>query len=146
MSSLTLTRRITFSAAHRYGRPEWSDAVNAAAFGGTSLRDVHDHLYVCDVTVGGTVDESTGMLVDLRVLDSVLQTEVVDRFNGRTLNRDISQFADGKQIPTGENLARLIAALVQGALEEQGDLRIAVTTVTVAEDPTLSVTWRASHG
>ena len=146
MSTLTLTRRITFSATHRYGRPEWSEARNAEAFGTQSLREFHEHSYVCDVTVGGTVDEFTGLLVDLRVLDHVLDTEVVGRFNGRTLNRDIPQFADGKQVPTGENLASLVAALVQGALDRQSGPRVVVSAVTVAEDPALSVTWRASDG
>ena len=144
MSTLTLTRRIAFSAVHRYGRADWSEARNAEAFGETSLREFHEHSYVCDVTVAGTVDQSTGMLVDLRVLDRVLQVSIVDRFNGRTLNRDIPQFADGKQVPTCENLASLIAALVQSALDEQRGARVVVTAVTVAENPTLSATWRAS--
>ena len=129
---------------HRYGRADWSETRNAEAFGETFLREFHEHSYVCDVTVGGTVDDSTGMLVDLRVLDRVLEVSIVDRFNGRTLNRDIPQFADGNQVPTGENLASLIAALVQSALDEQGGARVVVTAVTVAENPTLSVTWRAS--
>ena len=30
---VTLTRRVTFAAAHRYHRPEWTEAQNRAVFG-----------------------------------------------------------------------------------------------------------------
>jgi 6-pyruvoyltetrahydropterin/6-carboxytetrahydropterin synthase len=50
----------------------------------------------------------------------------------------VSEFADGKLIPTGENLALFIAESVQNALGAAA----VVTSVTVAEDATLSATWR----
>ncbi len=78
------------------------------------------------------------MIVDLRELDRAVRTEVVERFDHRNLNTDVAEFAEGKQIPTGENLARLIAVNVQRALGS----RATVTQVTVAEDATLSATWR----
>jgi 6-pyruvoyltetrahydropterin/6-carboxytetrahydropterin synthase len=135
----SLTRRVTFSAAHRYRRPEWDDAKNEEVFGLCARRQYHGHTYTCDVTVSGPVDELTGMVVDLRVLDRVLRADVVERFDHRNLNTDIAEFGEGKQIPTGENLARLIAESVQRSL---GSLA-AVSAVTVAEDSTLSATWRA---
>jgi 6-pyruvoyltetrahydropterin/6-carboxytetrahydropterin synthase len=135
----SLTRRVTFSAAHRYRRPEWDDAKNEEVFGLCARKQYHGHTYTCDVTVSGPVDELTGMVVDLRVLDRVLRAEVVERFDHRNLNADIAEFGEGKQIPTGENLARLIAENVQRSL---GSLAT-VSVVTVAEDPTLSATWRA---
>ena len=140
MGAVSLTRRVTFSAAHRYRRPDWDDARNEAVFGACAREQYHGHTYACAVTVSGPVDESTGMLVDLRLFDQALRTEVVDRFDHRNLNIDVPEFADGRQIPTGENLAALIAAHVQRAL---GD-RPVVTEVTVAEDPTLSATWRVT--
>lgn len=137
---MSLTRRITFSAAHRYHRPEWDDAKNRAVFGDCARPEPHTHAYACDVTVSGPVDATTGMVVALDLLDRVLRTEVVERFDGRTLNASVPEFADGAQIPTCENLARLIASRVQRAL---GD-RPSVRTVTVAEDATLSATWSAA--
>ena len=136
----SLTRRVTFSAAHRYRRPEWDDAKNEAAFGLCARPEYHGHTYVCDVTVSGPVDATTGMIVDLRFLDAALTNEVMARFDHRNLNTEVPEFADGKQIPTGENLARLISARVQAAL----GARAAVTQVTVAEDAALSATWRAA--
>lgn len=138
MHSASLTRRVTFSATHRYRRPEWDDARNEEAFGSCSRREYHGHTYTCDVTVEGPLDETTGMVVDLRLLDRALDVEVVQRLDHRTLNVDVAEFAEGKQIPTGENLARLIATRVQLALGESAR----VAKVTVAEDATLSATWR----
>jgi len=133
----SLTRRVTFAAAHRYRRPEWDDARNEAVFGLCARPEYHGHSYVCDVTVGGPVDPATGMIVDLRVLDAALQREVMARFDHRNLNTDVAEFADGKLIPTGENLARLIAERVQAALGDAAR----VSSVTVAEDASLSATW-----
>lgn len=137
---VSLTRRVTFAAAHRYRRPDWDDEKNEAVFGLCARAAWHGHTYVCDVTVSGHVDDETGMILDLRALDRALNTEVVERFDHRNLNTDVAEFADGLLIPTGENLVRIIAARVQQALGS----RATVTQVTVAEDATLSATWRSA--
>jgi 6-pyruvoyl-tetrahydropterin synthase len=65
------------------------------------------------------------------------QREVRERFDHSNINLDVAEFADGRVVPTGENLARFIAERVQGALGTS----IQVTRVTVAEDATLSATY-----
>jgi 6-pyruvoyltetrahydropterin/6-carboxytetrahydropterin synthase len=138
----SLTRRVTFAAAHRYRRPEWSDERNAAVFGLCARPSFHGHSYVCDVTVAGPVDDVTGFVVDLGVLDRVLAVEVRERFDHRNINLDVPEFADGRLVPTGENLARFIAERVQAGLAIAGGERAPrVTRVVVAEDLTLSATW-----
>jgi 6-pyruvoyltetrahydropterin/6-carboxytetrahydropterin synthase len=133
-----LTRRVTFAAAHRYRRPEWSDERNAETFGLCARPSFHGHSYTCDVTVRGPIDETTGFCADLGVLDKVLQIEVRDRFDHRNINTDVPEFADGALVPTGENLARFIFRTVQTALGTHAT----VDSVTVAEDSTLSATYR----
>ncbi len=133
----TLTRRVTFAAAHRYRLAEWSDERNAATFGPCARPNYHGHSYVCDVTVTGNVDPTTGFVVDLGELDRALQAEVRDRFDHANINLDVPEFADGALVPTGENLARFICERVQGAIG--GAAR--VMRVTVAEDATLSATY-----
>ena len=135
-----LTRRVTFAAAHRYRRPEWDDARNEATFGLCARPSFHGHSYSCDVTVRGPIDELTGFVVDLGELDRVLAREVRDRFDHRNINLDVPEFADGLLVPSGENLARFIFERVQTAL---GD-RAVVAQVTVAEDATLSASYRSS--
>jgi 6-pyruvoyltetrahydropterin/6-carboxytetrahydropterin synthase len=137
MASAFLTRRVTFAAAHRYHRPDWSDAENERVFGLCARPNFHGHSYVCDVTVRGEIDPVTGMLVDLGLLDRVLAAEVRDRFDHRNINLDIPEFADGKLVPTGENVARFIFERVQRGLSGKAK----VTEVTVAEDATLRCTY-----
>jgi 6-pyruvoyltetrahydropterin/6-carboxytetrahydropterin synthase len=144
MAAASLTRRVRFAAAHRYRRPEWSDARNEEVFGLCARPSFHGHSYVCDVTVSGEIDPVTGMVIDLAVLDRVLQVEVKDRFDHRNINTDIPEFADGRLVPTGEELARFIYERVQKALGSQ----VRVVRVRVAEDDTLSVDYpgRVSQG
>jgi 6-pyruvoyltetrahydropterin/6-carboxytetrahydropterin synthase len=132
-----LTRRVTFAAAHRYRRPEWSDEKNASVFGLCARENYHGHSYSCEVTVSGDVDPQTGMLIDLAVLDRVLETEVRARFDHSNINLDVPEFADGKRIPTGEELARFVCDRVQAGL---GTVR--VVEVSIAEDKSLRASYR----
>ncbi len=140
MPHASLTRRITFAAAHRYRRPEWSEEKNLEVFGSCSRASYHGHNYVCEITVSGEIDGETGFVVDLGALDAVLREEISDRFDHRNINADVPEFADGKLIPSGENLARFIFDRVQKRLNGGA----AVTRVTVAEDATLSATYTGS--
>jgi 6-pyruvoyltetrahydropterin/6-carboxytetrahydropterin synthase len=132
----SLTRRVTFAAAHRYRIAEWSDEKNAQTFGLCARPNYHGHSYTCEVTVSGPIDPRTGFCVDLGVLDRVLATEVRERFDHRNINLDVPEFADGKLVPTGENLARFIFERVDRALAGA----VTVVRVTVMEDATLSTT------
>lgn len=137
MRKATLTRRVAFAAAHRYRRPEWSDEKNETVFGACARPHYHGHSYVCDVTVEGVIDPTTGFVVDLGQLDAILAEEVRGRFDHRNINVEVPEFAEGLLVPTGENLARFIFDHVAARLPE-GNL---VTSVTVAEDSTLSATY-----
>ena len=137
MPHASLTRRVTFAAAHRYRRPDWSEEKNLEVFGSCSRPSYHGHNYACEVTVSGEIDPETGFVVDLGALDAILREEVSERFDHRNINADVPEFADGKLIPSGENLARFIFERVQRRL----DGRASVSRVTVAEDETLSATY-----
>jgi 6-pyruvoyltetrahydropterin/6-carboxytetrahydropterin synthase len=139
MADAFLTRRVRFAAAHRYRRPEWDDARNEAVFGACARPSFHGHSYTCAVTVRGVIDPVTGFVADLGRIDEVLAREVRERFDHRNINTDVPEFADGALVPTGENLARFIFERVQAALGTSAT----VVEVTVAEDETLSCTYRA---
>jgi len=127
-----LTRRVSFTATHRYWRSDWSGVRNEQRFGAATA--AHSHNYSCDVTIGGPLDEETGMVVDLGVLDTILDGEVRARFHDADITAKLPEFADGKFIPTGENLARFIFDRVSAALT--GTARL--TSVIVREDETIS--------
>jgi 6-pyruvoyltetrahydropterin/6-carboxytetrahydropterin synthase len=135
-----LTRRVSFAAAHRYRRPEWSDERNAAVFGLCANPRFHGHSYVCDVTVRGEIDEATGMIIDLAAFDHVLASEVRMRFDHKNINLEVPEFADGQLVPTGENLARVIYERVQAGLGQTA----VVTRVVVREDETLSAEYQGA--
>ena len=137
MSSF-LTRRVTFAAAHRYRRPDWTESKNVSVFGACAHENYHGHSYVCDVTVTGEIDPVTGMIVDLGALDRVLAKEVRERFDHRNINLDVPEFADGRLIPTGEELSRFICERVQHAL----GANVRVVEVILAEDATLRSSYR----
>ena len=59
------------------------------------------------------------------------------RFQDTVQQLDLPEFADGRLVPTGENLARFIHDRVATALGAAAR----VTRVTVAEDSTLSATY-----
>jgi 6-pyruvoyltetrahydropterin/6-carboxytetrahydropterin synthase len=105
MATVRLTRVVPFSAAHRYYRPEWSDAKNREAFGACANEHGHGHNYECHVTVAGPPDAQTGMVMNLRDLDRLLREEISERFDHRFLNYAAPEFAPGRQIPTSEALA-----------------------------------------
>ncbi|HKN66359.1 MAG TPA: 6-carboxytetrahydropterin synthase [Gemmatimonadaceae bacterium] len=135
-----LTRRVTFAAAHRYRIATWTDAENERVFGLCARPSYHGHSYVCDVTVRGEIDDATGFVVDLGMLDRILDAEVRQRFDHRNINIDVAEFGEGKLVPTGENLARFIYERVGNALRTAG-APAAVVRVTVAEDTTLSASY-----
>ena len=107
-------------------------------FGLCARHSYHGHSYTCDVTVTGAIDERTGMIVDLAQLDGVLLREVRQRFDHRNINLDVPEFADGKRIPTGEELARFVYERVQSALTPT----VRVVEVVIAEDATLRASYR----
>ena len=137
MARAFLTRRVHFAAAHRYRRPEWSDEQNEKTFGLCARESFHGHSYVCDVTVSGPIDDKTGFVVDLGVLDQILRQQVREKFDHRNINLDVPEFGDGKLVPTGENLARYIYERVESQLPKPAR----VMRVTVGEDDTLSATY-----
>ena len=136
-----LTRTVTFAAAHRYRRPEWSEEKNREVFGLCARESFHGHSYVCEVTISGTIDPLTGFIVDLGELDHILADEVKNRFDHRNINVDVPEFADGELVPSGENLARVIFDRVQLRLPDS----VTIDSVKIAEDGTLSATYRGEE-
>jgi 6-pyruvoyltetrahydropterin/6-carboxytetrahydropterin synthase len=128
-----VTRRFTFAAAHRYARPEWSEAENRAHFG--PLATIHGHTYTLEVTVRGPIDPRTGMVMDLEDLKRVVGETVLARFDHAFINDDPA-FPPGV-LPTTENLVRVAWDLLTPKL---GDDRLA--RLRLWEGPTLCVEYR----
>lgn len=95
MPTAYLTRVVEFTATHQFpDQPEFAGATHD-----------HSHRYRCAVTVKGVFDPTRSGVMSLGALDKVLQREVVERFDGRHINKDVATFAAGAWIATGEALA-----------------------------------------
>ena len=127
-----LTRKIEFSAAHYYNNPAWSPEENARVFGKCANLNGHGHNYVLEVTVAGTPDPVTGMVLDLKELKEILEREIMQRMDHRHLNHEVPELA-GK-IPTTENVAATIWNLLQPKITK-GNLH----RVRLYENPDLFV-------
>jgi len=110
--TVRLTRAIEFSASLRKWRADLSAADNQRLFGRATSR--HGHNYRLEVTLRGEPDPVTGMVLDLKRLQDVLDAEIMSRFDHRDLNDDTPYFE--KDVPTPENLARVIHRLLLAAL------------------------------
>ena len=88
---IRITRKVEFSAAHFYQNPKFSAEENKRVFGKCSNLHGHGHNYTLEVTVAGEPDPTTGMVLDLKELKDILQSEVVDRMDHRHLNFEVPE-------------------------------------------------------
>ena len=106
-----LTRKIEFCASHLYHNPALSPEENKRIFGKCNNPHGHGHNYTLEVTVAGEPDPVTGMVLDLKQLKGILETEIVQRMDHRFLNYEVAELKG--QIPTCENVARVIWNLLE---------------------------------
>ena len=109
-----LTRRAEFSASHYYHNPALSPEENRRIFGKCNNPHGHGHNYTLEVTIAGEIDPATGMVLNIRDLKELLQSEVLDRMDHRFLNAEVPAFAS--RIPTTENISIEIWNLIAARL------------------------------
>src|SRR5690349_716669 len=114
MATAYLTRRATFCASHRLHSEKLSQAENEKIFGKCNSKNGHGHNYVLEVTVRGTVDPKTGIVVNLVDLKEAIEEAVVSKVDHKHLNLDVPEFA--KLNPTAENMAVVFWKLLEKKL------------------------------
>ncbi len=113
-----ITRRETFSAAHRLFRQDWDDQKNHEVFGKCSNPQWHGHNYVLYVTVKGRVDATTGFVINLKTLSQIVNEFVISKLDHANINLEVD-FMKGKLAST-ENLAVGIWEQLEGPLKQVG--------------------------
>lgn len=98
-----VTRRAYFSASHRLFNPSFSEEKNNEVFDKCNNFHGHGHNYTVEVTVAGIPDPETGYVIDLKLLKSILDKEIIEKVDHKHLNFDVSFLED--IIPTAENIA-----------------------------------------
>jgi 6-pyruvoyltetrahydropterin/6-carboxytetrahydropterin synthase len=115
-------RKATFNSAHRLHNPLFDDKKNQEIFGLCNNPNYHGHNYDLIVKLVGDVDQNTGYLFDLKVLNEIIKEEIIERFDHQNLNLDTVEFKNLN--PTAENIARIIYELLRNKIEHKYELEI----------------------
>jgi 6-pyruvoyltetrahydropterin/6-carboxytetrahydropterin synthase len=113
-----ITRKETFSAAHKLERKDWSEEKNHAVFGKCSNENWHGHNYIIYVTVKGEVDPETGFVINLTQVSEIIQKKVLDKVDHKNLNLDVD-FMHGI-LPSTENFAIAIWNQLEASINKLG--------------------------
>jgi len=97
-----LSRRYHLSASHRLHTDALDEEENRRTFGKCNNPHGHGHNYTVEVTFSGTVNQTTGMVADLGLLDAFARKHLLDRFAVQNLNT-LPEFT--VIIPTSENFS-----------------------------------------
>jgi 6-pyruvoyltetrahydropterin/6-carboxytetrahydropterin synthase len=103
---MRMTRRITFSASHINWLNHKTEAENLAIFGSSTNPEPTGHNYTLDVTVSGSVNERTGIIVNIKEIDQIVRVNVLQMVDHRLLNGPLGPLAGTPA--TGEMLLELI--------------------------------------
>src|SRR5690349_3650394 len=134
---ITMTRRVAFSAA----KIDWpvGNTQNEISnrFAGLEDPEPYGHNYNLDVSVTGSINPRTGIIVNIKEIDRIVQEQVVGRFDRKLINRQAREFC--RKPVTCESLALWIADRLRSALPQETEL----TAVRVEETPLVAAEWRA---
>jgi len=115
-------RTAHFNAAHRLHVPQWTDEQNKTFFGLCNNGNYHGHNYELQVKVEGAVDEVSGYVIDMKVLKTFIDEEVIDAFDHKNLNLDVPDFASLN--PTAENIVWVIWEKLRNRIDNQFELSV----------------------
>ncbi len=113
MANVFITRRATFSAAHRLHSPALSEQGNRDLFGKCNNPHGHGHNYVLEVTVQGEIDPRTGMVINLTDLKQAIEEAIIKPYDHQHLNYE-PPFDEIN--PTAENMAVVFWKLLEAKL------------------------------
>ncbi len=125
-----LSQKFEFSATHRLHNPALSDRENCDTYGKCNNPHGHGHNYEVQVTLKGSPDQTTGVLVDVPAFERIVAATVIDRFDHKNLNVEVPEFRE--IIPSVENIARVIYRLLKPTFSDSAGK---LASVTVWETP-----------
>jgi 6-pyruvoyltetrahydropterin/6-carboxytetrahydropterin synthase len=101
---IRVTRQYRFAASHRLHSPALSGEENRLIYGKCNNPYGHGHNYFLQICTRGPIDGETGLALDVRVLDRLVEETLMPALCDRNLN-DLPAFE--RTVPTTENLALL---------------------------------------
>jgi 6-pyruvoyltetrahydropterin/6-carboxytetrahydropterin synthase len=134
---LTVSKRLEFSASRRLHIDRWGNDENLSAFGPeTEARYGSGRNYTAYFVFTGSVDPTTGMLINISEIKERAGGILRDRFDHKFLNADNSSFREYP--PTAENIARQLCLDV-APLFSDTEARLCACHLT--ESPERSATY-----
>ncbi|MGD1852223.1 MAG: 6-carboxytetrahydropterin synthase [Cyanophyceae cyanobacterium] len=97
-----LTIRTHFSAAHRLSLTRLTLIQNSEIYGKCARPSGHGHNYHLAVTVQGEIDPKSGMVVDFKSLNDLIENGIIKELDHSFLNTDIHYF--DHVVPKSENI------------------------------------------
>lgn len=95
-------RKEHFNAAHKLYNPAWSKEQNEEVFGPCANENWHGHNFELITTVKGEPDPTTGFVMDMKLLSSIIKEHITSKVDHKNLNVDVD-FMQGK-MTSCENL------------------------------------------
>ncbi|KAI8062145.1 hypothetical protein BC940DRAFT_309239 [Gongronella butleri] len=111
-----ITRNAYISAAHRLHSPDLTDEENAEIYGKCNHPNFHGHNYKLEITVKGSIDKKTGMVMNMVDLKECIQQAVVVPLDHKNLDLDVDYFKGHPS--TVENVAVFVWNNLQVSLKE----------------------------
>ena len=87
---MELTRSYKFSASHQMFNPDLSAEENFDLYG--HCAQDHGHSYKMEVTVSGSIDKQTGMILAAEDLDRIVHDAIIGSWDHRHLNHEVEDF------------------------------------------------------
>lgn len=113
-----ITRKETFTAAHKLFRAEWSNEKNLEVFGKCANPNWHGHNYDLFVTVKGEINPDTSFVANLSDVSRIINEKVISKVDHKNLNLDVDFMKD--VLPSTENLAVAIWKQIEQPLNSLG--------------------------
>lgn len=119
---IAVFRKSHFNASHRIFNPAWDDQKNFEVFGKCANPHYHGHNYNLEVKVTGEVDPETGYVIDLKILNEMINEQIIERFDHKNLNIEVDPFQT--MIPSSENICIQIWKILREHLDPKYDLSV----------------------
>lgn len=109
-----LTRIEKFSSAHCLFNKEFSKEKNLNIF--DKCTNIHGHNYTLEVTVKGSINNETGMIMNINDLKKIIEDNVLNLLDHKYIDKDVEYFSGSNNndksssaiISTSENICLFI--------------------------------------
>ena len=118
----TITKHLTFDAAHYLLRSDLSREENLAMFHKCcfyktdGVDEAHGHTYHLEVYVTGFISNENGFIIDFKDLKRILEEGVVEKLDHRLIN-NIPYFDKEKRLATVENILHYVWDEIQPEID-----------------------------